>query len=239
MKYKVLIPTSGTGSRLGELTKGTNKALVPVQGKPALEHIINKYPDSVPLVITLGYLADQVRSWVDATFPDRNIEYVTVDKYEGTGASLGYSMLQAKKQLQFPFIFHACDTLLTENIPVPEYNWTGGYVMPQEISDIARQHYRTQTCNDAGELVRINEIGSPDFDYIHIGITGVYDYEAWWGALEGVYGSDPNDSSVSDTHVITAMLDRGYAFKVVPCNEWYDIGNPEALSRTKVVFDRG
>lgn len=233
MEYKVLIPTSGTGSRLGEITQTTNKALVPVQGKPALEHIANKYPSSVPLVITLGYLADQVRSWVDEHLSDRTIEYVAVDKYEGPGTSLGYSMLQAKEQLQCPFVFHACDTLLTELIPAPAYNWTGGYVMPPEMAEIARQHYRTQSCTDDHSLIRINEKGVPDFDYIHIGITGVQEYEVWWNALERIYTADTNNTSTSDTHIIDHMLESDHKFTVVPYKQWYDIGNPEALKKTE------
>ena len=44
MKYKVLITTSGIGSRLGDLTDFTNKSLVRIGDKPAISHIIDMYP---------------------------------------------------------------------------------------------------------------------------------------------------------------------------------------------------
>ena len=41
MNYKVLIPTAGTGSRLGGMTKYINKSLIGVGNKPALSRIIS------------------------------------------------------------------------------------------------------------------------------------------------------------------------------------------------------
>ena len=40
-KYKILLTTSGTGSRLGELTKNLNKALVPISGRSTIEYILD------------------------------------------------------------------------------------------------------------------------------------------------------------------------------------------------------
>ena len=42
--HKVLITTSGIGSRLGKLTDFTNKSLVRIGDKPAISHIIEHYP---------------------------------------------------------------------------------------------------------------------------------------------------------------------------------------------------
>ena len=43
-KTTVLITTSGTGNRLGNLTKFTNKSLVRVGEKPSISYIIESYP---------------------------------------------------------------------------------------------------------------------------------------------------------------------------------------------------
>ena len=40
--YKVLITTSGVGSRLGDLTNYTNKCLIRVGKKPAISYIVEK-----------------------------------------------------------------------------------------------------------------------------------------------------------------------------------------------------
>ena len=44
-EYKVLLTTSGLGSRLGNLTKFTNKSLVRIGDKPTISHKINDLPE--------------------------------------------------------------------------------------------------------------------------------------------------------------------------------------------------
>ena len=74
-----------------------------------LRYIVDSYASDIPLVITLGFLGEQVKGFLIKNYPERIFEFVSVDIYEGPGSSLGYSMLQAKRNLQCPFIFHACD----------------------------------------------------------------------------------------------------------------------------------
>ena len=52
-KFKILITTSGIGSRLGELTDYINKSLVRIGNKPALSLIIDNYPKNTEFVVTL------------------------------------------------------------------------------------------------------------------------------------------------------------------------------------------
>ncbi len=89
--YKVLITASGLGSRLGNLTKFTNKGLVRIGKKPALSYIIESYPDDVEFVVTLGHYGNQVEQFLKLAYPDKNITYVPVENYDGEGSSLLYS----------------------------------------------------------------------------------------------------------------------------------------------------
>ena len=61
MQYKVLLTASGIGSRLGDLTKFTNKSLVTIGNKPALAHIVEQYPEDIEFVVTLGYFGSHVK----------------------------------------------------------------------------------------------------------------------------------------------------------------------------------
>ncbi|MCR4322474.1 MAG: hypothetical protein NUV61_00055 [Candidatus Azambacteria bacterium] len=226
MKYKVLITTSGVGQRLGELTKYTNKALVRVGKKPAISYVIESYPVDTPFVVTVGYFADHVKEFLSLAYPDRNIEYVTVDKYIGTGSSLGYSMLQAKNLLQCPFIYHASDTIVTEEVPAPTENWIGVYK-----GDDASQYASWQVVG--GKTLLFNDKGAIDFDYIHIGLVGISDYKKYWDTLEKLYQNDQNDQTLNDCQVLVAMLEKGEVFSTKQFAEWYDIGNTSALHRTR------
>lgn len=229
MNYKVLILTSGIGSRLGELTKNLNKALVPVAGKPTISYVIESYPKEVEFVVTLGYLGDQVREALTKLHPDRKITFVNVDKFDGPGSSQNYSTLAAKSHLQCPFIFHCCDTIITEPIPQPDRNWSAGF----KLADNAQ--YRT--LNVKGEkILSINDKGAPNFDYIHIGLVGIKDYEAWWRLIQKQYELQPENQKANDTDVINAMITQGKEFYFVPVKSWHDIGNPLALTKTRLAI---
>ena len=98
---KVILTTSGVGSRLGNLTKFTNKALVRVGNKFAIDHIINNFSncDNVSFVVTLGYYGDFVKQYLELVYPELNIQYVYIDNFDGPGSSLVYSLLSCKNYI--------------------------------------------------------------------------------------------------------------------------------------------
>lgn len=235
MTTKVLITTSGTGSRLGQLTKKVNKALILVGGRPALFYLLDQFPTFVPIVLTVGYLAEQVVETVRQAYPDRDLQFVPVSPFEGLGSSLGYSLLQAAPYLQTPFIYQACDTLVAEPLPEPNRNWVAGYQPPKEFDATA---YRTHLVDQDGLVRRFNDKGEVPFNTIHMGITGVYDYLTFWKILREEIERAPEDSTLSDVHVISKMLDQGCSFGMIPFSVWNDTGNPEALKKTQTFFEQ-
>ena len=61
-----MIFAAGLGTRLAPLTDNTPKALIKVDGKPLLEHAINRFVEGgvTCLVINVHHLADQIKSFV-------------------------------------------------------------------------------------------------------------------------------------------------------------------------------
>jgi dTDP-glucose pyrophosphorylase/thiamine kinase-like enzyme len=229
--YKVLITTSGTGSRLGDITKYTNKSLVKVGKKPAISYIIEQYPKNTEFVITIGYFGDQVKELLGLVYPDRKFKFVEVDKYEGPGTSLGYSMLQASSQLQCPFIYHACDTIVTgKNIPTPKMNWIGGF------RGEGSSHYASFDAVD-GKVQQMYDKGMIDPDFLHIGLVGVQEYKSFWEKLQEMYAQNSNNSALNDVEVISRMIGEGSEFRVVDFERWYDIGNVESLNKARTEID--
>ncbi len=230
--YKVLITTSGTGSRLGSFTKEKNKALVEINGRPSIAYLFDCYPKDVTIVITLGYLGNQVKDFLLSYFPERNFEFAVVDNYEGPGSSLGYSILQAKDYLQCPFIFQACDTIVVDPVSKPDKNWIGGYVTDWSKTDLILNQYRTHTVKN-NKIIQLNEKGVSSFDSIHIGLDGICDYQSFWQALESIYNADKFNSSLSEVHVLEKMLKEGVDFEWIPFPIWLDTGNITALENTQ------
>ncbi len=237
MTYKVLLTTSGTGSRLKELTKHTNKALVPINGRPTIEYILALYPKDVSFVVTLGYLGERVKEYLESHHPERQFEFARVDTFEGEGSSVGYSMLQAKPYLQCPFIFHACDTILTEKIPAPERNWVGGFVGDWAKTGRDTSPYDTVSVRE-GRVLKLNQRGTPDFDAIYLGFDGIFDYETYWQIFEELYQADPLSGKLHPTEVLNEMLKRGIEFSLVPYSVWLDTGNLPALAATEAFLSK-
>lgn len=227
MNYKVLVTASGVGSRLGELTKNLNKALVKVAARPALSYILESYSKNTEFVITVGYLAAQIKDFVKSVYPDLSVAFAEVDRFDGSGTSMGYSMLQARESLQCPFIIHCCDTLIFDDIPSPlGGNWNAGTPGPSAA------FYTSFKILQDGNISKIADKGASSYDLLHIGFVGIKDYELFWESLDYLYKQNPNDSVLNDTRTINLMLAKGAQFRAVKFNTWLDIGNPAALKET-------
>ncbi|TXH02283.1 MAG: nucleoside-diphosphate-sugar pyrophosphorylase, partial [Candidatus Moraniibacteriota bacterium] len=225
--YKVLITTSGTGSRLGDITRYTNKSLVKVGRKPAISYIVESYPKNTEFVVTVGYFSDQVRDFLTLVYPDRKFQFVTVDRYEGEGSSLGYSMLRAASKLKSPFIYHACDTIvLGKKIPQPKKNWIGGF------RGQGSSHYASFDVVN-GKVRQMYDKGMMDPDFLHIGLIGIRDHEAFWRSLRALYRKNPNNSALNDVEAISEMMRQGQEFSPVSFETWHDIGNVESLNKAR------
>lgn len=227
---KVLITTSGIGSRLGEFTLHTNKALAPVGNMPVISHIIDSYTPEHQFVVTLGHFGDHVREYLEMVYPQRNFHFVEVDIYAGNGSSLGYSMLKAESYLQEPFIFHAADSIVFENPNGKETNWVGGAKFKLDAS----QYSTFDELN--GKVHKMNFKGMNHFDYIHIGIVGIFSFKEFWFNLNQLYEQDSSDSSLSDVHVINQMIKQGIDFHVQKFQTWKDSGNISSLNKTRQEF---
>jgi choline kinase len=226
-QYKILLVTSGTGSRLGGVTSYTNKSLVRVGEKPAISYIVESYPEYVEIVVTLGHFGDQVKDFLLMFYPKYKFKFVNVDKYEGKGSSLGYSLLQAKDELDCPFIFQACDTLPFDTFPAPCFNWCGGTARADG------SHYRTLNVS-AGEVNRINEKDETDYDYDYIGLAGINDHKLFWEVLQEEYEIDEDNGQLSDCHAINRMIQMAdVKFNFLEFPKWQDIGNVKSLERAR------
>ena len=89
-KYKLCILAAGKGTR-NTTVDSLHKSLLPLENKAVISHIIKSVPESVEIVIAVGYQADQVISYVKEVFPRRDITFVTVENYEGQGSGPGLS----------------------------------------------------------------------------------------------------------------------------------------------------
>ena len=227
--YKVFIPCAGIGSRLG---LKYNKALTTIGYQPVIAHIIDKIPCNIEVVIALGYDGDNVQQVVETLYPDRPITYTHIDPYEGPESGLGLTLLQSKDELQCPFIFYPCDTIIKESLFTQHTNWMG---------------YADRT-NDSGQYRMLNLFGdgqprmggyreckikeicskNANGEFPYIGLAGIYDYEIFWKVMEE--GKDVGSIEMGEVFGLKYLLDSPiYARKFT----WFDTGNPNSLKKTR------
>jgi choline kinase len=167
--YKVLITTSGVGSRLGEITSENNKSLIRVGGKPVLSHIIESYPENCEFIVTLGYYGDYVKQFLQIAYPKLNFKFVWVDNFSGEKSSLAYSISKCKEHLNSPFIYHACDTIIYDYSPVePKTNYVLG-------SKKGCSYYSTINVLN-NKLHKINKSSEEKLEFDYVGICGINNY---------------------------------------------------------------
>ena len=222
-KYTVVIPTSGIGDDLGSLVKYTNKTLLKVGEKPALSYIIASYPKDTRFVITLGHFAQHIKDYISLAHPEINVQYVLVDNYTGKDSSLGYSLLQAKKYLKKPFVYHASDTIVQEDVPASSQNWIAGYK-----GQASSQYHSFRVMGNKVQF--INEKGSISSEYLHIGLVGISETAKFWESLESIY---KKTKRISDVEVINQMITTGSTFAPIEFKTWFDVGNTEGLNKAR------
>jgi len=226
----VCILTAGKGTRLGMMTQKLNKALLPLQSKALLTHIIEKFPHDGHFVVAVGYLANQVQSYLSIAHPDRNITLVSVDNYEGAGSGPGYSLLCCRKYLERPFYFVSCDTLWEDSVDLSDTeNWVG----VSEINIAESERY----CNvkianglvvDIRDKVYTTEPGHKAF----VGLCFIKDFTIFWPALE-------NREMVAGEHQISNGLRALITQVPVRAQEikWTDVGDADGYRKALLRYE--
>ncbi|MBI2102539.1 NTP transferase domain-containing protein [Candidatus Woesearchaeota archaeon] len=225
--YKVCILAAGIGSRMGAVTEHINKAILPVNNKAVISHIIEKFPQEIEIVIAVGHLKESVMDYVAIAHPERKISYVIVEHYLGPGTGPGYSLLQCKEQLQCPFIFYVADTLLLEEIPPPDKNWFG--VAPVKKTE---EYCTVKIKNNL--IVQLDDKIKCGNKFAFIGVAGVYDYLDFFDSLEK--NKELKGGEIQVSNGFTRLIEK----KLVPVGvTWFDTGTLENYRETSKNFSGG
>ncbi len=232
MKYKVCILAAGEGKRMSPLTKNFNKALLPLGYKAAISHIIEKFTKEIEIVVAVGYEKKKVSEYLFCAHQDRKIKLVEVDNFSGPGSGPGYSLLSCKNYLKCPFIFFSVDTIVEENIPLPDHNWMG-------IASVKNSKEYCSVLLSENLVDKLYDKVQPNNNKVFIGLAGIKDYKIFFEFLEKDELLIQNERQVSNG--FKALI----KWKLKPIFfKWYDIGNikgyniaKKKLSTAKEVFN--
>ena len=225
MNQCVFIPCAGVGSRLGSLTTSVNKALVSVDNRPIISHIIDKCPSNSEFVIALGYKGEFLRDYLELVYPKTKFNFVQIKTFEGPSSSLGLTVLSCREFLQRPFVFVSCDTIIDEKIPVLESNWIGysDSSASEQYRKIRIEHGKVTSI-----LEKTEEVGLDAFNYI--GLAGVFNFEAFWKAMDSSAGDELIKGEIQG-------IDGLVFDNLIPIRfSWHDAGNTIELEKAREYF---
>ena len=224
---KVLIPTAGIGSRLGDITQHINKAMLPIGSRPVISHIIDSYPAGTEFIVALGFRGTYIREYLDLVYPKVKFNFVEVDNFDGPGSGLGYTLKQCKPYIDGPFYFHANDTIVLDGRMGEERS---ADTMFLHAASPDPKKYRTVSFNDKdNHVVKIYDKTDEHLNgiYNYIGLAYIKDYKAFREYLDSmsvrIGESDYFIRRISEKKAVMAdMVDR-----------WYDIGNIEQFRQAQ------
>ena len=218
----VLILTAGKGTRLKDLTKDINKALLPINNEAIISKIIKSFPPDYKFIIALGYKGELIKEYCSITYPNLDITYVEVDDIDSKHSGPGLSALKCKEFLQRPFYITTADCLLTDKLPFLDSNWLG----------LHRTSYpeKYSTANLIGDTItEFKNKSENGFDQAFIGVAGILNYEIFWEELE---------SNIESGEIVSAF-DNPNAYGTLKGKElqWFDTGNLDDLEKARLYFD--
>lgn len=218
----VLILAAGLGSRLRNLTKKINKALLPINNRAIISHIIDKFPKNYEFIIAIGYKGDVVEEYCKLSHPNHKFKFITIDNIDGEGSGPGYSALQCKDYLQRPFYITTCDCLIDSPLPHLDGNWLGVYptAFPEK--------YSTLKSDDKQNIVDYKNKSIEGFESAFIGLGGIWDYNVFWNQLE---------TNIKNGEIVSAFENPSEypTFKIKKL-KWLDAGNLDDLNKTREYF---
>ena len=132
---KSMIFAAGLGTRLKPITDTLPKALVPVGGKPLIEHVARKLKASgiEEAVVNVHHFAEKVEAWIG----EQDIMKMEVSDERGMLLETGGAVLHARSYLE------GCGQFLIHNVDI--------------ISDLDIRWFESQACDGALATLLVSE----------------------------------------------------------------------------------
>ena len=212
----VIIMAGGRGTRMQPFTKILPKPLVPIQEKPIIEHIIQRFTDigCHEFYLTVNYKGRILKAYFEELQPEYRVHFVEEDEPLGTAGSLRFM----ERKLDKPFFVTNCDIIIkSDYASIYDFHQNGGY----DVSLVASTKeyiipYGTCELNGGGDLSHINE--KPKYDFLIN--TGMYILNP------DVLKLIPNNKFYHITHLIEDAKHQGKKVGVFPIDDdaWIDVG---------------
>lgn len=230
---KVVIPMAGLGTRLRPHTWSKPKQLVSVAGKAVLGHVLDMLstiPDSqqIELVNIVGYLGDQIESYINENYPQLRAHYVMQEDPRGQSHALHL----AQEYLHGPMLMIFADTLVETDLSFLPSESAGAIAWVKEVPDPRR--FGVADVGADGWVRRLIE--KPTDTNINLAVVGFYYFAHAEELIAAIDEQLRRDIQTKGEYfladAVNIMLENNLKMRTQRVDVWLDAGTPEALLET-------
>ncbi len=221
---QAVILAAGLGTRMKQLTKNRPKALVPLGGKPLLEHCLDRFEKAgtKKAVIVIGKYGHQVKDYFGNQYRKIHLEYVEQKEQLGTA----HALAQARHLCDAEFFVGHCDVI------APAATWkkisaTEGFDCVMTLrKEEEPEKYGVAVVQDRLVAELIEKPVNPPSDLVNAGCykftNNVFD------EIEKLKKSARGEYELTDA--IKGLMKKKKVGFILETKKIFDIGNPEELA---------
>ncbi len=227
---KLVIPMAGLGTRMRPHTWARPKPLLPVAGRPMLDHIVERFREQSiqEYVFIIGYLGDQVQDYVRMHY-DVPTSFVTQEKMLGQA----HAIWLAREHLSGPLFLMFVDTLF-DDVDFSDLDREGldGVIFTKVVDDPRR--FGVVETDSSGRATRLIE--KPDTKENKTVLMGLYYFrDGEWLAAACRELMDRDIKTKGEYYLadaVTLMIEQGADFRTRTVGVWKDTGKPDTTFDT-------
>jgi glucose-1-phosphate thymidylyltransferase len=228
---KIVIPMAGLGTRLRPHTWSKPKPLVSVAGRPVLGHVLKMF-ESLPaieeVVFIVGYLGEQIKSFMDEEYPEIKTSYVVQEEMRGQS----HAIWLARERLEGPLYLAFVDTIIEADLSIPQDTAGQAVAWVKEVDDPRR--FGVADVDETGRVLRLIE--KPDDPTINLALAGFYYFPQAKDLVAAFEEQMANGTQLGGEYyladAINIMIKAGLDLRTRQVDVWLDCGKPDALLET-------
>lgn len=227
---QAIVLAAGEGSRMRPLTLSRPKVMVPIGGRPFLDHVVDRAMEAgvIRFVFVVGYRSEVIIDhFGDGNEFGADIEYVVQSEQLGTG----HALMMAEDMATDRFLVLNGDVLADLPSLKRFLEIKGDAVAAKRVADPSR--YGVFEVD--GDRLRsvVEKSRSPPSDLAN---AGIYLFrKTIFEALRGVNESVRGEVELTDG--INVLVSRGEEVRVVEIEDWIEVGRPwDVLEANKILL---